>query len=72
MENLITQLEEILETTDLDLSKKFKEFDEWDSLSSLTIIALLDTNYGIKLTNAEILAFHDLNEFCDYVKNNAK
>jgi acyl carrier protein len=72
MENLIAQLEEILETTNLDLTKKFKDYDEWDSLSSLTIISLLDSNYSIKMTNAEILAFNHLAEFCEFVKNNAK
>jgi len=72
MENLIAQLEEILETTNLDLTKKFKDYEEWDSLSSLTIISLLDSNYSIKMTNAEILAFNHLAEFCEFVKNNAK
>lgn len=72
MENLIAQLEEILEATNLDLTKKFKDFDEWDSLSSLTIISLLDSNYKIKMTNPEILAFKNLAEFCDFVRNNAK
>tara|TARA_B110000046_G_C12780906_1_gene308945 strand:+ start:73 stop:306 length:234 start_codon:yes stop_codon:yes gene_type:complete len=32
----------------------FKELDEWDSIVALSIIAMVDAEYGIKLTAKEI------------------
>lgn len=67
MEELIEQLEELLEIDSIDLTKKFKDYDEWDSLASLSVIALLDSNYGITIKNSELMAFENIQAFCDYV-----
>lgn len=32
----------------------FKDFDEWESLSALSVIAMCRKQYGVKLTGAEI------------------
>ena len=46
MEELITELCEILEVSDLPLDSAFNSMPEWDSLNALTILAMLDA-YGI-------------------------
>ena len=64
MEELIQKLAEILEVDDLDISKKFKDYDEWDSLSSLSVIALLDSDYNLSMKSKEIEAFESIEAFC--------
>ena len=67
MENLIEQLAEILEVDELDTNKKFTDYDEWDSLASLSVIALLDSDYNRAITTKEILAYNSIKEFCEDV-----
>jgi len=70
MEKLIKKLEEILEVENLDLSKKFQDFDEWDSLTSLSIIAMLDSDYKITATHKQLADFSNIEEFCKFVLKN--
>ena len=70
MEDLIKKLEEILETNNIDLSKKFDEYEVWDSLTSLSIIAMLDSDYKITATNKQLTDFLNIEEFCKFVLNN--
>jgi acyl carrier protein len=72
MERFKESLKEIFEVDDLDLTAKINELDEWDSLSSLSVIALLDSDYGIELKQSEIVAFENLGQFCEYVIANKK
>jgi len=70
MEDLVKKLEEILETNNIDLSKKFEEYEVWDSLTSLSIIAMLDSDYQITATNKQLTDFLNIEEFCKFVLNN--
>lgn len=67
MEELLEKLAEILEVDTIDVNKKFTDYDEWDSLCSLSVIALLDSDYGITMTHKEILAFNSIGDFCKAV-----
>lgn len=72
MEQLVEQLQELLEVDNIDLTKKFKDYDEWDSLAALSVIALMDSDYGIAIKNSELMAFENIQAFCDYVLQNKK
>ena len=67
MEELISKLEDILEVDSLDVSKKFEDYDEWDSLSLLSVLALLDADYKIAMKGTEITAFENIEAFCKEV-----
>jgi acyl carrier protein len=67
MEDLISQLEEILEVEHIDISKKFVDFEEWDSLTSLSVIAMLDSNYKITISRQELLDFPSIDAFCQAI-----
>lgn len=67
MEELVSKLAEILEVDNLDITKKFTDYDEWDSLTALSIIALLDSDYKTAMTGKEILAFENIEAFCKEV-----
>jgi acyl carrier protein len=72
METLIQQLEAILEVENIDTSRKFEDFEEWDSLSVLAILALLDSDYKLNMTKKEIEVFPSIAAFIEYIEKNGK
>lgn len=70
MEKLIQQLADILEVDELDINKKFTDYEEWDSLAGLSLIALLDSDYNMTMKNKEVLAFDSIKDFCEAVIKN--
>jgi acyl carrier protein len=71
-QELQNKLKEVLEVDELDLSLNFRDFDEWDSLTSLSLIAMVDSDYNITITNKAIENFENVGAFCDYITNHGK
>ena len=69
MEELVQKIADILEVDELDINKKFTDYEEWDSLAGLSLIALLDADYNMTMKNKEVLAFNSIKEFCEAVLN---
>ena len=67
MEELKNKLAEILEVDELDVNKRFTDYDEWDSLTGLSILAMLDSDYHTSMKVAEIVAFETIEAFCNKV-----
>lgn len=67
MEELKNKLAEILEVDNLDITKKFSDYEEWDSLTGLTILAMLDSDYHTSMKASEIVAFESIDAFCKEV-----
>ena len=72
MDQLLEKLCVIFERDQLDTSLKFNDLDEWDSLSSLSILAMLDSDYQMAMSNADLLAFSSIQDFCDHVLSHRK
>lgn len=64
MEELKEQLADLLEVEELDLTKKFSDYDEFDSLALLTILALLDSDYNKSMKAADLRAYESIEAFC--------
>jgi acyl carrier protein len=65
-ENILNQLTEIFEQDINDLNVNFKDLDAWDSLTALSIIAFVDSDYKKKLTNdilKKLITIDDLVNF---------
>ena len=71
MEELISELCEILEVSDLPLDSTFNSMSEWDSLNALTVLAMLDSN-GITMDAEKLEEFESISTFIDYVLKNKK
>jgi len=56
----------------MDTTLRFTDLDEWDSLSRLSILAMLDSDYNMAMTNADLITFETIQDFCDYVIKNKK
>ena len=67
MDELIAKIAEILEEKNLDVTKKFTDYNGWDSLAGLSIIAMLDSDYHKVMKTKEILAFPSIENFCKSV-----
>ena len=72
MEKLTNKLSEIFEVENIDINLKFSELEEWDSLTRLTLLAMLDSDYNLNLTDSDLIKFGNIKEFCDYVINNKR
>jgi len=54
MEDFLEQMAEIFEIDTLNLTDVLDEFDAWDSLTQLTIIALASETYGVTISATEL------------------
>jgi acyl carrier protein len=54
MENFDLDIAEILEVDTVNMNDQLKEFDCWDSLTVLSIIALSSESYNVTLSASEI------------------
>ncbi|QWE14854.1 phosphopantetheine-binding protein [Polynucleobacter sp. AP-Sving-400A-A2] len=55
MEFFLSKLADLLEVDELSPSDNFCNFDAWDSLTILSIIAWCKADYNISLTSKEII-----------------
>lgn len=69
MKELLEKIADILEVDEVDVNKKFTDYEEWDSLSGLSLLAILDSDYHIAMNNKDILSFNSIQEFCEAVIN---
>lgn len=54
MEGIYQQLADLLEVENIDNNDILAEFECWDSLTMLSIIALASENYGKQIGNEQI------------------
>ena len=64
MEELKEQLAALLEVEELDLTKKFSDYEEFDSLAVLTILAMLDSDYNKSMKAKDLRAYESIVAFC--------
>ena len=69
-EKFIELFKETLEIDDRELSleDEFRHYDEWDSLSQLSLIAMLDDEYGVEIENEDFVMIKTLGDLIEEVK----
>lgn len=55
MENFLEQMAELFEVDSVTLQDEIVNFDEWDSLTALSIIALADDEYSVTISRDAIV-----------------
>jgi acyl carrier protein len=53
MNEFLKQVATILEVGEVKAADELKGFAQWDSLAVLSVIAMLDSNYGVNLQAAD-------------------
>lgn len=72
MEKFKEKLVDIFEVSSISDSDVIKDFDSWDSLTLLSLIAVVDAEYNIQINAKlfeEVLTIGDLLEYISNYKN---
>lgn len=67
MADFYADLAEILSEESVNREDELNSFDEWDSLAVLSVIAMLDENYGIKVESRDIKALKTAGDIEDLI-----
>lgn len=55
MENFLNQMAELLEVDSVNAQDEITSFEAWDSLTSLSIIAIIDDEFSVTISAQDIL-----------------
>ena len=72
-EKFIASIMEALEIEDheVNMDDRFRDYEEWDSLNRLSLIAMLDDEYGIQIENAEFEQLKSISDLFNKVQANS-
>lgn len=59
-------------TTEITSETEFRNLESWDSLTALSIIAMVDDEYGITLTGEDIKKSNTIGDIFEIVQNKKK
>ena len=59
---------EIESVEKLSAETKFRDLDEWSSLSVLSTIAMLDEEYGIQIENSDFKVLNTIGDIAHYIE----
>ena len=65
--NALKDIFEDIDTTDFDLKTEFKNNDEWDSMTALALITILDQNFGKSISGEKIKEINTIEELIIYI-----
>lgn len=69
-EKLLSALRDIFEdidTSNFDLKTEFKNNDEWDSMTALSLITILDQEFGKSISGEKIKELHTVEELLLFI-----
>ena len=69
MEEFLKKIAEILEVDEVKGTDEWKAYPQWDSLSVLSVIAMMDSNYGINLRAQEFEHIKTIGELWNIVQS---
>ncbi len=67
LENIKEALE--IDGRDIQLSDTFRDYEEWDSLSQLSLIAMLDEEYEVEIEDEEFVMLKTLEDILNKITN---
>jgi acyl carrier protein len=69
-QKFIEQFKDILESEDreLNLTDEFRQFDEWDSLANLSVVAMIDEEYNVVIPTADFNKIKTIGELLEEIK----
>tara|TARA_B100000787_G_C16197813_1_gene302218 strand:- start:5430 stop:5657 length:228 start_codon:yes stop_codon:yes gene_type:complete len=65
--SVLMDLFEDIDTTNFDLNTKFKDNDEWDSLTLLSLATLLDEEFDVSITGERIEKINTIEDLILFV-----
>ena len=74
-EKFITAFKEALEmdeNREIDLKDNFRDYEEWDSLSRLSLIVMLDEEFSVEIENEDFEKIKSLGDLLNEVEKRQK
>ncbi len=70
MENFISLISEALEKNSEQIDKKdeFRNYEEWDSLAVLSLIAMIKQNYNITIPRKDFDELNTVSDLFEYIQ----
>lgn len=68
--NLLAEALEIEDASTLSVATEFRQLSEWDSLSFLNIVAMLDEEYDIQIETPQFKKLNTIGDIISYIENN--
>ncbi len=72
MEQFIEELIDVFERDDIDPDDEFRDYEEWDSLAYLSVIAMIDEEYDIVIPGEEFAKLIKIIDIYNYINNHHK
>ena len=72
MESFLEELVEVFEIDVVDPSLQYKDIDEWDSLTALTLLTCVEDNYSVDLDEDDLDATDTVKELYVLIQNKKK
>ncbi len=72
LEEFVEKVQDELQDTpteEITAETNYKELDEWGSLTSLSLISMIEENYGKLITGADVRARNSIKELYEYVES---
>jgi acyl carrier protein len=70
VENFLENFRDTLDVEDkiLNMSDAFREYEEWDSIANLSVIAMIDVEYDLIIDNGVFKNINTLQELWDTIQ----
>jgi acyl carrier protein len=70
MGKFLESMLELFEREDINPEDEFRDYEEWDSLAYLSIIAMIDENYDIVIPGEEFSKLNRVIDIYNYINGN--
>ncbi len=70
LNDVLPSLQKVFDEIDIsnfDLNTSFKENEEWDSLTALSLITVLDEDFGVSISGEKIKKLNTIKDLLDYI-----
>jgi acyl carrier protein len=70
MDKFLESLSEVFERDDIKPDDEFRDYEQWDSMAYLSIIAMIDDNYDIVIPAEEFEKLDKVIDIYNYINDN--
>lgn len=72
MDSLYRKLADILEVDEVTPNAVLRDFDVWDSLAVLSVLVMLDKDYGINIVATDLEKLETVADLASFVQSKGK
>ena len=65
--NLIKDIFEDIDTSNFNLETEFKNNDEWDSMTALSLMTVIDQEFGISISGEKIKELNSIKDLVTFI-----